>query len=74
MRGVPLQALRTRMRMREIGEFSKRLLQLAVDLRDPALQAEAHRLKLALQRFDVNQVKIVLDRLAHWHEEDGDAE
>ncbi|MBN8213651.1 MAG: response regulator [Xanthomonadales bacterium] len=74
VRGVPLQALRTRMRMREIGEFSKRLLQLADDLRDPALQAEAHRLKLALQRFDVNQVKIVLDRLAHWHEEDGDAE
>ncbi len=74
VRGVPLQALRTRMRMREIGEFSNRLLQLAVDLRDPALQAEAHRLKLALQRFDVNQVKIVLDRLAHWHEEDGDAE
>ena len=74
VRGLPLQALRTRMRMREIGEFSKRLLQLAVDLRDPALQAEAHRLKLALQRFDVNQVKIVLDRLAHWPEENGDAE
>ena len=74
VRGLPLQALRTRMRMREIGEFSKRLMQLAVDLRDPALHAEAHRLKLALQRFDVNQVKIVLDRLAHWHEEDGDAE
>ncbi|NOT88001.1 MAG: response regulator [Lysobacter sp.] len=74
MRGLPLQALRTRMRMREIGEFSKRLLQLADDLRDLALQAEAHRLKLALQRFDVNQVKIVLDRLAHWHEENGDAE
>ncbi|MEQ1512033.1 MAG: ATP-binding protein [Lysobacteraceae bacterium] len=74
MRGLPLQTLRTRMRMREIGEFSKRLLQLADDLRAPALQAEAQRLKLALQRFDVNQVKIVLDRLAHWHEEDGDAE
>ena len=74
VRGLPLQALRTRMRMREIGEFSKRLLQLADDLRDPALQAEAHRLKLALQRFDVNQVKIVLDRLAHWPEESGDAE
>ncbi len=74
VRGLPLQVLRTRMRMREIGEFSKRLLQLADDLHDPALRTEAHRLKLALQRFDVNQVKIVLDRLAHWHEEDGDAE
>jgi signal transduction histidine kinase/DNA-binding response OmpR family regulator len=74
VRGLPLQTLRTRMRMREIGEFSKRLLELTGDLRDPVLQAEAHRLKLALQRFDVNQVKIVLDRLAHWHEEDGDAE
>lgn len=74
VRGAPLQALRTRMRMREIGEFSKRLLELADDLHAPALQAEARRLQLAMQRFDVNQVKIVLDRLAHWHEEDGDAE
>ncbi len=74
VRELPLRTLRTRMRMREIGEFSKQLLALADDLRSPALQAEAHRLKLALQRFDVNQVKIVLDRLAHWHEEDDDAE
>jgi CheY-like chemotaxis protein len=74
VRGEPLQALRTRMRMREIGEFSKRLLELADDLHAPALQAEARRLQLAMQRFDVNQVKIVLDRLAHWHEEDSDAE
>jgi signal transduction histidine kinase/CheY-like chemotaxis protein len=74
VRGLPLQTLRTRMRMREIGEFSKRLLELADDLRAPALQAEARRLQQALQRFDVNQVKIVLDRLTHWHEEDGDAE
>jgi signal transduction histidine kinase/DNA-binding response OmpR family regulator len=74
VRGAPLQALRTRMRMREIGEFSKRLLKLADDMHTPALQAEARRLQLAMQRFDVNQVKIVLDRLANWQEEDGDAE
>lgn len=74
VRGAPLQALRTRMRMREIGVFSKRLLELADDLQTPALQAEARKLQLAMQRFDVNQVKIVLDRLAHWHEDDEDAE
>jgi signal transduction histidine kinase/DNA-binding response OmpR family regulator len=74
LREAPLQALRTRMRMREIAEFSTRLLSLSEDLRAPALQAEARYLQLAVQRFDVNQVKMVLDRLAHWSEEDGDAE
>ncbi len=74
LRGEPLQTLRRRMRMREIGEFSKRLLELSDDLRAPALQAEARRLQQAVQRFDVNQVKIVLDRLAHWSEEDSNAE
>jgi hypothetical protein len=62
------------MRIREIDEFSKRLLVLADDLAAPALQAEAKRLQLAVQRFDVNQVKIVLDRLTHWSGEDSDAE
>ena len=74
IRGEPLQVLRTRMRIREIDEFSKRLLVLADDLAAPALQAEAKRLQLAVQRFDVNQVKIVLDRLTHWSGEDSDAE
>lgn len=74
LRGEPLQSLRTRMRMREIGEFSRQLVALSDDLRAPALQAEARRLQQAVQRFDVNQVKIVLDRLAQWSEEDGNAE
>jgi CheY-like chemotaxis protein/anti-sigma regulatory factor (Ser/Thr protein kinase) len=62
--GAPLQALRTRMRVREIGEFSKRLDLLADAIGDPALQAEARALRAAVQRFDVNRMKIVLDRLA----------
>lgn len=74
LREESLQALRNRMRMREIAEFSKRLLTLSDDLRAPSLQAEARYLALAVQRFDVNQIKMVLDRLAHWSEEDGDAE
>jgi signal transduction histidine kinase/DNA-binding response OmpR family regulator len=74
LREAPLHALRTRMRMREIAEFSTRLLALSEDFRAPALQAEARYLQLAVQRFDVNQVKMALDRLAHWSEEDRDAE
>ena len=58
-----LQALRIRMRMREIGEFTQRLEALAEEIRDPALQSLAQRLRLAIQRFDVNQVKLVLDAL-----------
>jgi signal transduction histidine kinase/DNA-binding response OmpR family regulator len=64
VRAEPLQALRQRMRVREIGEFSRHLDALALDIDDPSLSAEAQRLRLALQRFDVNQMKIVLDRLA----------
>ncbi len=64
VRAAPLQALRTRMRVREIGEFSKRLDILADAIGDPALQAEARALRIAVQRFDVSRMKIALDRLA----------
>ena len=70
----PLQALRRRMRMREIGEFTQRLEILAEELRDPALQSLAQRLRLAIQRFDVNQVKLALDALAIKCDENNDAE
>jgi signal transduction histidine kinase/DNA-binding response OmpR family regulator len=66
VRALPLQALRQRMRVREIAEFSKLLDTLCIDIGDPALGAEAERLRLAVQRFDVNQMKRVLDRLAAW--------
>ena len=72
--GAPLQALRTRMRIREIGEFSNRLVQLAEDLREPQLREQAQRLQLAVQRFDVNQVKNVLDGLVRECEEESDAQ
>jgi signal transduction histidine kinase/DNA-binding response OmpR family regulator len=64
VRGAPLEALRTRMRMREIGEFSRRLGVLAETIADPRLQDEARQLQRAVQRFDVNRMKAVLDRLA----------
>ncbi|MBX3711675.1 MAG: response regulator [Lysobacter sp.] len=64
VRGAPLEALRTRMRMREIGEFSRRLNVLADTIADPRLQDEARQLQRAVQRFDVNRMKAVLDRLA----------
>jgi CheY-like chemotaxis protein len=64
VRGAPLEALRTRMRMREIGEFSRRLNVLADAIADPRLLDEARQLQRAVQRFDVNRMKAVLDRLA----------
>ena len=64
VRGAPLEALRTRMRMREIDEFSRRLKQLAESIGDPRLRDEAQQLHHAVQRFDVNRMKAVLDRLA----------
>jgi signal transduction histidine kinase len=64
VRGAPLEALRTRMRMREIGEFSRRLNVLADVIADPRLLDEARQLQRAVQRFDVNRMKAVLDRLA----------
>ena len=70
VRGMPLQVLRERMRVREIAEFSRLLDALSVDIGDPALRAEAQRLRLAVQRFDVNQMKTVLDRLAAWPDDD----
>ncbi len=71
--GEPLKAMRARMRMREIGEFAMRLDVIADGMRNPGLQAQAKRLNLAVQMFDVNQVKIVLDALSTWCEEDNDA-
>lgn len=71
--GEPLAAMRDRMRVREIGEFAKRLEIIADRMREPSLQALARRLRHAVQMFDVNQVKIVLDALAAWCEEDNDA-
>ena len=64
VRGAPLEALRTRMRMREIDEFARRLNQLAEAIGDPRLLDEARQLRRAVQRFDVNRMKGVLDRLA----------
>ncbi len=72
VRAAPLRVLRQRMRVREIGEFSKLFDALAADIGDPALGAEAQRLHLAVQRFDVHQMKTVLDRLAAWSDEDED--
>ncbi len=71
--GEPLAAMRERMRVREIGEFAKRLETIADRMREPSLQALARRLRHAVQMFDVNQVKIVLDALAAWCEEDNNA-
>jgi signal transduction histidine kinase/ActR/RegA family two-component response regulator len=64
LRGAPLQGLRARMRVREIGQFSRRLDTLSEAIGDPALQAEARVLRIAMQGFDVNGMKRVLDRLA----------
>ena len=71
--GEPLTAMRERMRVREIGEFAKRLETISDRMREPSLQALAKRLHVAVQMFDVNQVKIVLDALASWCEKDSDA-
>jgi len=71
--GEPLVAMRERMRMREIGEFAKRLEIISDRMREPSLQALARRLHIAVQMFDVNQVKIVLDAMAAWCEEDSNA-
>ena len=64
IRAMSLDALRRRMRIREIGEFSKRLDVLAEEIGDAMLVEEARRLHLAVQRFDAHQMKAVLDRLA----------
>ena len=71
--GDPLVAMRERMRVREIGDFAKRLEIIADRMREPSLQALAKRLHVAVQMFDVNQVKIVLDALASWCEKDSNA-
>ena len=71
--GEPLVAMRERMRVREIGDFAKRLEIIADRMREPSLQALAKRLHVAVQMFDVNQVKIVLDALASWCEKDSNA-
>lgn len=71
--GEPLVAMRERMRVREIGEFAKRLEIIADRMREPSLQALAKRLHVAVQMFDVNQVKIALDELASWCEKDSNA-
>ena len=71
--GEPLVAMRERMRMREITEFSNRLETIANRMREPSLQALAKRLHVAVQMFDVKQVKIVLDALASWCEKDNHA-
>ncbi len=71
--GEPLVAMRERMRVREIGEFAKRLEIIADRMREPSLQALAKRLHVAVQMFDVNQVKIALDALASWCEKDSNA-
>jgi signal transduction histidine kinase/CheY-like chemotaxis protein len=71
--GDPLVAMRERMRVREIGDFAKRLVIIADRMREPSLQALAKRLHVAVQMFDVNQVKIVLDALASWCEKDSNA-
>ena len=42
-------------------------------MREPSLQALARRLHVAVQMFDVNQVKIALDELASWCEKDSNA-
>ena len=65
VRGAPLEAMRMRMRIREIGEFSRRLDALSEAIGDTALREDARQLHLAVQRFDVTRVKAVLDRLAH---------
>lgn len=64
VRGAVLDALRRRMRIREIGEFSRRLDVLAASIGDRALIEDARRLHLAVQRFDAHQMKRVLDQLA----------
>ena len=71
--GEPLVAMRERMRVREIGEFAQRLETIADSMREPSLQALARRLHVAVQMFDVNQVKIVLDALASQCEKDSNA-
>ena len=64
IRAMSLAPLRRRMRIREIGEFSRRLDVLAEDIGNAVLAEEARRLHLAVQRFDAHQMKAVLDRLA----------
>ena len=64
IRTMSLDPLRRRMRIREIGEFSRRLDVLAEEIGDAVLVEEARRLHLAVQRFDAHQMKAVLDRLA----------
>jgi len=69
LRQAPLLAMRKRMRIREIGEFSKRLDVLARIIGDKTLIDEARTLRTAVQRFDVTRMKNVLDRLAGWSDE-----
>ncbi len=71
--GVPLVAMRERMRVREIGEFAQHLEIIADRMREPSLQALARRLHVAVQMFDVNQVKIALDALASRCEKESNA-
>ncbi len=71
--GEPLVAMRERMRVREISDLAKRLEIIADRMREPSLQALAKRLHVAVQMFDVNQVKSVLDALASQCEKDSNA-
>jgi signal transduction histidine kinase len=64
LRGAPLLTLRSRMRLREIGLFADRLRTLAAAIGDPELSADARMLRAAVDGFDVQKIKIVLDRLA----------
>lgn len=70
LRGAPLRTLRSRMRLREIGMFANRLGTLAAAIGDPELSADARMLRAAVDAFDVQKMKIVLDRFARAAEDD----
>lgn len=58
------------MRLREIGLFANRLRTVAAAIGDPQLSADARMLRAAVDGFDVQKMKIVLDRLARAAEDD----
>jgi CheY-like chemotaxis protein len=70
LRGAPLRTLRARMRLREIGLFANRLRTVAAAIGDPQLSADARMLRAAVDGFDVQKMKIVLDRLARAADDD----
>jgi PAS domain S-box-containing protein len=59
-----LPALASRMRMREIGEFSERLREFSVDCRYVALEELAIALEAAIQSFSVKATSDILNRVA----------